>query len=51
MKKKPTSTIQSAHGVDPSNGVPNWLSAIAAYPMSDLIASGIKSYLIPELGN
>ncbi len=40
MKKKPLCTVHKAHGVDPSNGVPNWISCVTALPMSDLIASG-----------
>ncbi len=54
MKKKPLCTVEAAHGREqnvpdglgefgPSGAdesVPNWVSAIAALPMTDLIASG-----------
>ena len=40
MKKKPLFTVRAAHGVDPINQVPHWISAIASLPMTDLIASG-----------
>lgn len=40
MKKKPLCSISHAHGLDLTNGEPNWISAIATLPMTDLIASG-----------
>ena len=43
MKKKPLLTVREAHGVDGGeggSGVANWVSAVAAMPMSDLIATG-----------
>ena len=43
MKKKPLLTVREAHGLDDSgngNGEANWVSAVAAMPMSDLIATG-----------
>ncbi len=40
MKKKPLCTVHRAHGVDPSSGDPNWISALTCLPMSDLVASG-----------
>jgi ribosomal RNA-processing protein 9 len=46
MKKKPLFTLQSAHGNDPVNGEPNWVSALATLPMSDLIASGMLRSLL-----
>ena len=43
MKKKPLLTVREAHGLDEAgngNGEANWVSAVAAMPMSDLIATG-----------
>lgn len=40
MKKKPLVTVRAAHGLDESNDEPNWVSAIAPLPMTDLLASG-----------
>ena len=45
MKKKPLLTVREAHGLDDAatgngNGEANWVSAVAAMPMSDLIATG-----------
>jgi len=42
QKKKPLVTVRAAHGVDQKSGEPHWISALAAFPMSDLIASGEK---------
>lgn len=39
-KKKPLFVVDNAHGFDPSNGQPNWISALSVLPNSDLIASG-----------
>lgn len=41
MKKKPHFTIKSAHGVDPLNGDPNWLTAAAALVNTDIVATGM----------
>ena len=58
MKKKPLLTVREAHGVDGGeggSGVANWVSAVAAMPMSDLIATGdyivdlIFLRLIPQI--
>jgi hypothetical protein len=40
MKKKPLSTVHNAHGKDPVNQEPRWISAIATLPSTDLIATG-----------
>ncbi|XP_065220965.1 U3 small nucleolar RNA-interacting protein 2 [Planococcus citri] len=40
LKKKPLHVINAAHGLDPINKQPNWITAIAVLPNSDLIASG-----------
>ncbi len=40
MKKKPLCTRTAAHGLDTGSGTPNWISAVATFPMSDLLASG-----------
>ena len=40
MKKKPVHTIPRAHGSDPVNNDPRWISAIATMQNTDLIASG-----------
>ena len=40
MRKKPLCTVAAAHGRDPTNGEPNWVSAVAPLPMTDLLASG-----------
>lgn len=40
MKKKPLCVRELAHGRSPTNGEPNWISAIAAVVNSDVIASG-----------
>ena len=45
MKKKPLLTVREAHGVDEGgNGQANWVSAVAAMPMSDLIATGDMTF-------
>merc|ERR1711890_19998 len=38
-KRKPTHLVKEAHGLQP-NGLPNWISAIATYVNTDLVASG-----------
>ena len=40
MKKKPICTVKSAHGTDPGNSEPRWISAIATQHNTDLIVSG-----------
>jgi hypothetical protein len=40
LKKKPLHTINNAHGSDPSNQEPRWISALATLPSTDLIATG-----------
>ena len=39
QKKKPSAQCKAAHGHD-STGHPNWITAVAALPHSDLMASG-----------
>ena len=46
LKKKPLFTVSSAHGRDESNNTPNWISAIASFSMTDLVASGSNDGLI-----
>ncbi|XP_066149776.1 U3 small nucleolar RNA-interacting protein 2 [Euwallacea fornicatus] len=40
MRKKPLCSIQAAHGKDPSNSQPRWITAITALTNTDLVASG-----------
>lgn len=40
MKKKPLSVQKLAHGSDPVTGEANWITAIATYLNTDIIASG-----------
>jgi len=40
MKKKPLCIVTAAHGICATNNEPNWISAVAALPNTDLIASG-----------
>lgn len=40
LKKKPLNVVTKAHGVCPQNNEPNWITALAVYPSSDLVASG-----------
>ena len=40
LKKKPLFTVHEAHGKDPVNQEPRWISALAALPSTDLIATG-----------
>lgn len=42
MKKKPIFTVQNAHGKDETNNDPNWISAVATLPYSDLVATGSR---------
>ena len=46
MKKRPLATINAAHGVQSGNDSPNWITSVAAFPMSDFIASGSSDGLI-----
>jgi len=40
LKKKPLSSVSNAHGIDNSNGQPNWVTAVGALANSDLVVSG-----------
>jgi ribosomal RNA-processing protein 9 len=40
LKKKPLCSVKAAHGDDPSNSQPHWITAVASFPHSDVIASG-----------
>ncbi len=40
LKKKPLHVVANAHGICSSNGEPNWITALAVLPNSDLIATG-----------
>ena len=40
MKKKPLCIVTNAHGVSASNEEPNWISSIATFTNTDLVASG-----------
>ena len=40
MKKKPVVTVAEAHGSDPTNQQPRWISAITTMHNTDLVASG-----------
>ena len=39
-KKKPFCTIKNAHGEDPSNNEPRWISSLATLRNTDLVVSG-----------
>ncbi|KAG7163468.1 U3 small nucleolar RNA-interacting protein 2-like [Homarus americanus] len=39
LKKRPHSLVKAAHGYQ-INGLPNWITAVAAFVNSDLVASG-----------
>jgi len=39
-KKKPLTTVTAAHGLDDGCGKAHWITALTAFPMSDLIATG-----------
>lgn len=45
-KKKPLCSVPAAHGHCATNNQPNWISAVAALPNTDLVASGWHSVLI-----
>ena len=40
LKKKPVSTVKRAHGTDPTNDDPRWVSALATLYNTDLVATG-----------
>lgn len=40
LKKKPLASVTAAHGVSSENGLPNWITSLAALQNTDLIASG-----------
>lgn len=40
MKKKPLCSAKDAHGVNPQNGQPFWVTAVASLKNTDLVASG-----------
>ena len=40
LKKKPLCSVPEAHGKNPENGLPNWISSIATLLNTDLVASG-----------
>lgn len=40
LRKKPLCVVVKAHGVNPENEEPNWITSLAVYPSSDLVASG-----------
>ena len=40
QKKRALFTVEQAHGCDRLTSTPNWISSIAAYPFSDLFATG-----------
>ena len=49
MKKKPLCSVTSAHGICATNNLPNWISAVAALPNTDLVASGTHVWS-PQIG-
>lgn len=42
-KKKPLCSVSEAHGKDDSNDEPNWITSIATFLNTDLVASGSKN--------
>lgn len=46
QKKKPLFTLQKAHGMNPENTIPNWITSIATYLYSDVFASGSYNGII-----
>lgn len=40
LHKKPLSSVKQAHGCDPTNNQPLWISCVAALVNTDLIATG-----------
>lgn len=43
MKKKPLCSVKEAHGINPQNKLPFWVTAVASIKNSDLVASGSNS--------
>lgn len=43
MKKKPLCNVKDAHGINEKNGQPFWITAVAAFVNTDLVASGSNS--------
>jgi len=41
-RKKPLTLVEKCHGVDPVNGEPHWVSALATLYNSDLVATGSR---------
>jgi len=46
MKKKPFALVERCHGVDPVNGEPNWVSALATLYNADMVATGSRDGFI-----
>ncbi|CAH1118810.1 unnamed protein product [Phaedon cochleariae] len=46
LRKKPLCVVQDAHGIDPSNQQPYWISALAALTNADLAVSGSQDGFI-----
>ncbi|XP_060843382.1 LOW QUALITY PROTEIN: U3 small nucleolar RNA-interacting protein 2 [Rhopalosiphum padi] len=46
LKKKPLCNVENAHGINNTNGQPNWVSAVGALENSDLIVSGSNNGII-----
>lgn len=40
MRKKPLCVIQNAHGINVTNQQPHWISSVASFVNTDLVASG-----------
>lgn len=40
LKKKPLCSVKEAHGCDPINKLPNWITAVSSLQNTDLVASG-----------
>lgn len=45
-KKKPLVVVQNSHGVDPSNGEPNWVSAVATKHNTDTVITGSRDGVV-----
>ncbi|CAK9826238.1 U3 small nucleolar RNA-interacting protein 2 [Anthophora retusa] len=46
LKKKPLCSVPVAHGTDPTNNQPMWISSIATLLNTDLVASGSRNGVI-----
>ncbi|XP_011498248.1 PREDICTED: U3 small nucleolar RNA-interacting protein 2 [Ceratosolen solmsi marchali] len=46
LKKKPLCSVSEAHGRDEINSLPHWISSIATFLNTDLVASGSKNGVI-----